>query len=149
MNYKTLTVILTLMLCSACNTVVSPAWEIADPQFKHIAEVRPDPDFSFMVIYNPDYCKKIGEGCGFFRLHAYAHYKLNHNLFPEPKYYSNFDQNQADCYAAKNGNPIEVTAAARFLADASLHNGVPIHGDPAERATLIEKCAKENNRWLE
>jgi hypothetical protein len=82
---------------------ISPLWEIPDPHLQEIAMIRADPHWGAAVIYNPDTCKDIGEACGFFRLHAFAHSHLNHTLLAKPSAYPASLEAQADCWAAKYG----------------------------------------------
>ncbi len=147
LNYFIL--LLLLVFTTGCNnTIVSPIWELPDPTLTDIAINRVDPNWGTVVVYNPDYCEKLGEACGFFRLHAFAHERLNHVLQPEPEYYTVRQENRADCYAAQNGRANETAAAVEFLLDESRHEGIPISGDPETRAENIKKCAIENNRWI-
>ena len=52
--------------------VISPFWEIPDPDLDEIAMIRADPNWGTAVIYNPVTCQEIGEACMFFRRHRYS-----------------------------------------------------------------------------
>jgi len=133
-----------LMFCSACNRVtISPSSEIPDPHLDEIAMVRADPHWGAVVIYNPDTCKEIGEACGFFRLHAFAHRHLNHTLLASPKQYPASLEAQADCWAAKYGKTNEVKAVVELFLDENRNPDWKIHGDPLQRAEKIRSCATE------
>ncbi len=142
-------ILLSLVFTAGCNNaIVSPIWELPDPTLPHIAINRVDPQWGTAVVYNPEYCEKLGEACGFFRLQAFAHERLSHVLMPEPDDYSFLQEKRADCYAAQYGRANETAAAVAFLLDESQHEGIPINGDPTARAENIRNCAIENNRWV-
>lgn len=134
--------LLVLLFCSACNhTPISPGWELRDPDLKEIAMIRADPHWGAVVIYNPDTCKDIGDACGFFRLHAYAHKHLNHTLLAEPENYPASQESQADCWAAQYGKPGEIRAAIDFLNSEIRNPDWKIHGNAKNRAEKISACA--------
>ena len=136
------------LLCISCsNTIVQPFWEIPDPSLTEIAMIRADPNWGTAVIYNPDTCKEIGEACGFFRLHAFAHAHLNHTLLASPKSYSTLIEDQADCWAAKYGKANETYAVVQIFLDENSRDKWEIHGDPKQRADTIRACAIEAGRW--
>jgi hypothetical protein len=136
------------LLCISCsNTIVHPYWEIPDPSLPEIAMIRADPHWGTAVIYNPDTCKEIGEACGFFRLHAFAHEHLNHNLLATPSAYPASSETQADCWAAKYGEPNETYAVVQIFLNENIRNKWKIHGDPEQRADTIRTCAIEAGRW--
>lgn len=141
-------VLLSLMVVfTACTTnYIEPFAELADPNHEEIASIRVHPYNSYVVIYNPDTCKAIGDACGFFRAHAYAHYRLNHPLI-RPKYYPALSEKQADCYVAKYGISKEIQSAVHLLEDKNRDPGLKIHGDPLERAKNITECAKSTGNW--
>ncbi len=120
---------------------LSPVRELPDASHPFIATPRVGKADSITVIYNPVYCEKIGDACGFFRLNAFAHDFLNHQIYPEPKYYPKASLRDADCFAAKYGKPEEVTAAIEFLENRDRYSDVPVYGDPEARADLIRSCA--------
>ncbi len=95
------------------------------------------------VIYNPNTCRETGEACGFFRLHAFAHNHLNHLILATQIDYPLSLEKQADCWAAKYGKANEVLAAIQILLDKDRNPAWKIHGEPAERAELIQSCATE------
>jgi len=99
-----------------------------------------------MVMYNPDTCKMIGDACGFFRTHAFAHYQLRHPLM-RPRYYTELSEKQADCYAAKYGRPNEIEAAVELFLDANRDPALKIYGNPTARAKNITDCAKQAGNW--
>ena len=137
-----------LLIIPACTTnYVIPFFEIADPNHDEIASIRKHPYETYVVIYNPDTCKVIGEACGFFRSHAYAHYRLDHSLL-RPKYYPELSEKQADCYAAKYAPSNEIQAAVKLLMDKDRDPGLKIHGDPLKRAENIRDCAKAAGNWV-
>ncbi len=136
-----------LVTLSACTTnYATPLGEIADPNHEEIAAIRKHTLDSYMVMYNPDTCSAIGAACGFFRTHAYAHYRLNHTLM-RPKYYPALNEKQADCYAATYGKPNEIEAAVKLLLDENRDPNLKIHGDPSIRAQNITDCAKQAGNW--
>ena len=137
-----------IALCSSCSNVyVAPIWEISDPDLDEIAMIRADPNWATVVIYNPVTCKQIGEACGFFRLHAFAHEKLRHGLLGEPDDYPRSQENAADCYAAKYGKPNETYAAYKLFLNKDKSSEWKIHGDPVQRAETVKNCAVETKNW--
>ena len=143
-----LLLILSIFVLTSCaNNVVSPFWELPDERLDEIAIIFEGRDNAFAVAYNPKTCERIGEACGFFRLQAYAHSVLNHPIYNKPRFYTESLVNEADCWAAQNGRPNEITAAVAFLSDTSLHEGIKINGDPVLRAKTIKHCAIEKNRY--
>ena len=128
--------------------VLALYWEISDTRLSYIARVRADPHWGAAVLYNPDTCKEIGAACGFFKEHAYAHAHRNHILLP-PEAYPTTLEDEADCWAAKNGNPKEVYAAVQLLLDDNLNPNLNITGDPAQRAEKIHACAEKAGNWIE
>lgn len=138
---------MSLLSVAACVTnYVNPIREIADPNHEEIASIRKHTNDTYVVIYNPDTCKAIGDACMFFRSHAYAHYRLDHALM-RPKYYPALSEKQADCYVAKYGNPNEVKAAVELLLDENRDTRLKIHGDPSIRAKNITECARQAGNW--
>jgi hypothetical protein len=137
------------VLCMSCSNyaAISPRWEIPDPDLKEIAMIRADPHWGAAVIYNPETCKEIGEACGFFRLHAFAHRHLNHLLLAEPAAYPASQENQADCWAAMYGKTNDVQAAVRLFLDEDRNPAWRIHGNPLERAKNIRTCAIQAGKW--
>lgn len=131
----------------ACTTnYITPYLELSDPNHEEIASIRKHPRESYVVIYNPNTCDLIGEACGFFRAHAYAHYRLDHTLL-RPKYYPSLSEKQADCYAARYGKPNEIQAAVNLMLDENRDPNLRIHGDPLVRAQNIMDCAKQAGNW--
>ena len=128
--------------------VLALYWEISDTRLPYIARVRADPHWGAAVLYNPDTCKEIGAACGFFKEHAYAHAHRNHILLPPEAYPATLEA-EADCWAAKNGNPKEVYAAVQLLLDDNLNPNLNITGDPAQRAEKIRACAEKAGNWIE
>ncbi|MEX2517107.1 MAG: hypothetical protein WD572_09420, partial [Gammaproteobacteria bacterium] len=105
------------------------------------------PEWGSVVIVNPIHCEKIGvDACGFFRSNAHAHYALNHQALP-PSAYPKSMRVAADCWAARNADPAEVYAAYLFLSDENRDAGIPITGDPLERAEVIRDCATKAGNW--
>jgi hypothetical protein len=144
-----LVLIVSFILCASCNTVItSLPSEISDPDLDEIAMIRADPHWGAVVIYNPKTCIEIGDACGFFRLHAYAHTHLNHTLLASPKNYPASQKAQADCWAAKLGKSNETYAAYNLFLDKNRKSEWEIHGDPFKRAENIRSCAIEAGRWL-
>ena len=138
-----------VLLCLSCSSaIIEPFWEIQDPSLPFIAMVRADPQSGSVVIYNPNYCEQIGDACGFFRAHEYAHVRLNHPLVAPVSYPASMEK-QADCFAAKFGKPNEIYAAVQFLrkVDTTALEW-RIYGDPAQRAETIRRCAIEAGRWI-
>jgi len=147
MSIRLLLVFGLLITLPACSTnYTKPFAELADPNHEEIASIRAHPYNSYAVIYNSDTCKTIGDACGFFRSHAYAHYRLNHTLM-RPKYYTALSEKQADCYVAKYGNQDEIKAAVELLLDENRDTDLKIHGDPLIRAQNIIDCAKQAGNW--
>ena len=128
--------------------VLALYWEISDTRLPYIARVRADPHWGAAVLYNPDTCEEIGAACGFFKEHAYAHAHRNHILLPPEAYPATLEA-EADCWAAKNGNPKEVYAAVQLLLDDNLNPNLNITGDPAQRAEKIRACAEKAGNWIE
>ncbi len=123
-------------------------WEISDTMLPYIARIRAHTNGNAAVLFNPDTCMKIGAACGFFKEHAYAHAHRNHILLP-PEAYPTMLEDEADCWAAKNGNPKEVYAAVQLLLDDNLNPNLNITGDPAQRAEKIHACAEKAGNWIE
>ncbi|MCG8323977.1 MAG: hypothetical protein MI673_00550 [Thiotrichales bacterium] len=143
------TALLLLLLSGLAVTFTAHArfWEIPDPDLKYIAMIRADPNWGSAVIYNPVYCEEVGVACGFFRDQAYAHAHMNHVLLP-PSAYARADEMRADCWAAKNGKPEEVLAAARLMREYDGTSDWKIYGDPAQRSEHIRLCAQEAGNWI-
>jgi hypothetical protein len=121
-------------------------WEIRDPNLPYIAKIRAGRGDSYTVIYNSKICEQIGEdACMFFREHADAHETLNHPLY-DPEYYTQTQEDQADCYAARVSKPEEVRAAVELMESDEAAN-YPITGDPKQRAKLIRDCAIKHDNW--
>ena len=136
-----------LVTLSACTTnYTKPYKELADPNHEEIASIRLLPWNSYTVVYNPITCDLIGEACGFFRGHAYAHYMLNHTPLP-PEFYPELSEKQADCYVAEYGAPDEIKAAVELLLDENRDPSLKIHGNPQIRAQNIIDCAKQAGNW--
>lgn len=138
-----LLILVLLLLTTACNyNSISPGWDLADPDLKEIAMIRADPHWGAVVIYNPETCNEIGDACGFFRLHAYAHKHLNHTLLADPKLYPASQVAKADCWAAQYGKSNETRAAITLLVSDSRNPDWIIHGDVQKRAENIIACAE-------
>lgn len=152
MFYKRRTLIPLLGLfmgLSCCNTTFAPFSETPDSGLSDLAMIRADPHWGTVVIYNPNYCEQIGDACRFFRAHAFAHAMLNHVLLASPAHYPDIQEAEADCYAARRGNPKEVLAAVNFLRQVDVTSlQWKIYGDPRERAEAIRKCAIKGGRWI-
>lgn len=145
--FKSLLVFIPIMSLMGCTTnYITPLGEIADSNHPEIASIRLHTANTYMVMYNPDTCKTIGDACGFFRAHAFAHYQLGHPLM-RPRYYTERSENQADCYAAKYGKSNEVKAAVELLLDTNRDPDLKIYGDPGLRAQNITDCAKQAGNW--
>ncbi len=137
------------LLCMSCSEVtITPYWEIPDPSLPEIAMIRTVRDQTNVVIYNPDTCKEIGDACGFFRLHAYAHDILEHTLLASPAAYPASMETQADCYAAKYGKPQEIHAAVQLFLDPDRNPDWKIYGDPVQRAERVRTCAMKGGKWI-
>jgi hypothetical protein len=126
-------------------TVSSRGWETSDPTLPYIAKIRYERGGAPAVIYNSRICKEIGDACIFFREHADAHDTLNHPLY-DPEYYTQLQEDQADCYAARVSKPKEVRAAVELMESDEAAN-YPITGNPLERAKLIRDCAIKRGNW--
>ena len=129
--------------------VISPLWEIPDPDLKEIAMIRADPNWGTVVIYNPNTCNEIGEACMFFRRHAYAHEHLKHGLLGEPDDYPPSNEASADCWAARYGKPEEIQSVYALFLDANRNPDLRIHGVPVQRAERIKNCAIEAGKWVD
>jgi len=136
--------LLSSLLCE--NVTAALYWGIPDTRLPYIAMVRRNPNETTIVIYNPDTCKEIGVACGFFIEHAGAHAHRNHTLLP-PEAYPLTLEDEADCWAAKNGRPHEVYAAVQLLDD-NPNLDLNITGDPAQRAEKIRACAEKAGNWI-
>jgi len=121
--------------------------EIPDPNLPDIAQVRPDPIYGAVIVYNPNTCAQIGLACGFFRAHEYGHVVLGHAHL-HPAAFPAIREASADCWAAQNGNPIEIFAAYRlFLAGGSSKNW-QVYGNPIDRARRLRFCALQAGKWI-
>lgn len=147
-DYKT-PLLLSIVLCllAGCTTMTKHYSEIGTPNLDRIAVIRTDRANSSVVIYNSEICREIGDACGFFRSHAYAHVPLNHRPFLPN--YPDAMENDADCWAAQHADQREVVAAVRLLSDEERIRDLPITGDPADRARRIKDCAVEAANWPE
>ncbi len=144
---RALSIFSLLVALSACTTnYTRPYKELADPSHEEIASIRLSPWNSYAVIYNPVTCELIGDACGFFRGHAYAHYMLNHALLP-PEFYPELSEKQADCYVAKHGKSNEIQSVVNLMLDENRDPSLRIHGDPLVRAQNIIDCAKQAGNW--
>ena len=131
------------------NLVISPRWELPDPDLKEIAMIRADPNWGTAVIYNPVTCKEIGDACMFFRRHVFAHEHLKHGLLGEPDDYPPSDEASADCFAARYGKPEEIQAVYALFLDKNRSPDLRIHGNPEERAKRVKQCAIKAGKWVE
>ena len=138
--------LLSSLLCE--NVSAEQYWGIPDTGLPYIAMVRRNPNETTIVIYNPDTCKEIGAACGFFIEHAGAHAHRNHILLP-PEAYPLTLEDEADCWAAKNGRPHEVYAAVRLFLDENRNPNLNITGDSVQRAEKVRACAEEAGNWIE
>ena len=150
--YKKIIFFILILLSVSCasgktTTIISPYWEIPDPDLKEIAMIRADPNWGTVVIYNPITCKEISDACMFFRRHAYAHEHLRHGLLGEPDDYPLSDEASADCWAARYGKPEEIQSVHALLLDPNRNPALRIHGDPIQRAKRIRDCAIEAGKW--
>ncbi len=123
-------------------------WEISDTMLPYIARIRAHTNGGAAVLFNPDTCEEIGAACGFFKEHAYAHAHRNHILLPPEAYPATLEA-EADCWAAKNGNPKEVYAAVQLLLDNNADPNLNITGNPVQRAEKIRACAETARNWIE
>lgn len=138
--------IATLLSCTGTIPVsTGKYWGIRDQTLPYIARIRAERNNAPAVIYNPVICDQIGAACGFFYKHAFSHYFLNHQLL-EPKYYTQLQEDQADCYAAKTAKSEDVFAAVMLMESDEASN-YPITGDPKKRARLVRECAVKYNNW--
>ena len=145
-----------LLLSASCSSVdwqgfinvpTTPYWEIQDSRLPEIAMIRMIRTGANVVIYNPVICQQIGDACGFFRLHAFAHDRLIHQILP-CEAYPLLSEDQADCWAAKYGKPHEIYAAVQLISDEDRDKNLKIHGNPAHRAEHIRACAIDNGNWI-
>ncbi|MCS3902807.1 hypothetical protein J2T55_000811 [Methylohalomonas lacus] len=134
------------LLLAACAAADKHFWELPDENLSYIALIRTAPRSGTVVVYNPKLCQAVGEACGFFRSHAFAHLMLNHQIL-SPASYTQSHEDAADCYAARNAPVAEVRAAVDFLADEDREPQVRLTGDPAERAKNIRTCAEAADNW--
>ncbi len=141
-------VITGLLFSILCSEVYSlHFWEIPDPKAPFIAMARNGPGDFATVVYNSVYCEQIGAACIFFRTHEQAHVFLN-DLFLPPERQPATVEDNADCWAAKFITPQEAYAAVKFLKEVDKYPDIPVTGDPAHRAEVVEKCAKEGDNWI-
>jgi len=148
-NLKTLVISTVLLsLLTGCTPMNKHPKEIGAPNLDYIAKIRAGRAESRMVIYNSEICREIGDACGFFRSHAFAHAQLNHQPLP-PDFYPDTMEHEADCWAARLGDMHEVVAAVQLLSDRERYQGLPITGDPPTRAERIKACAMEAGNWPE
>ena len=122
-------------------------WEIPDPRAPFIALARSHAGEGATVVYNSVYCEQIGEACIFFRTHEEAHIFLNDLLLPAERQPASVED-KADCWAAKNITPHQVQATVQFLKERDKYPDIPVTGDPAHRADVVEKCAREGDNWI-
>ena len=137
-----------LLSISCSEVTIAPTGEIPDPTHPEIATMRADPHWGTAVIYNPDICKEIGDACGFFRLHAFAHAVLNHTLLASPASYPVSIESQADCWAAKYGKPHEIHAAVQLFLQEDSSSKWKIYGNLIQRAQTVRRCAKHAGKIL-
>ncbi len=138
-----------LLLSASCSNVpTTPYWEIQDSRLPEIAMIRMIRTGANVVIYNPVICQQIGDACGFFRLHVFAHDRLIHTILPKPADYPASQEYQADCWAAKYGKPHEIYAAVQLISDEDRDKNLKIHGNPAQRAEQIRVCAIDAGNWI-
>lgn len=135
-------------LPGCANYIASPVNVLGDPRLEYIATARVGRAENVVVLFNSKICEDIGDACAFFKNHAFAHDMLNHQIFTNPKFYTQMAENEADCWAGKYSRPNEILAAVKLLEDVEKRADLPITGDPDERAKLIKACAMENGRWL-
>lgn len=146
LNYSILPIsiaISTVLLVGGCTTMTKHYNEIGDPNLPFIAKIRADRGGSSVVVYNSRICQEIGEACGFFRSHAYAHLALNHQPFLPPDHYPTAIEDEADCWAAGHAAPVEVSAAIELLRNDEAIQDLPVTGNPGNRADRIEQCARQ------
>lgn len=133
---------------TACKTnYIHPIRVLKDPNHTEIASIRTHFHESYVVIYNPDTCKQIGDACSFFISHAYAHHRLDHSLL-RPKYYPTLSENQADCYVAKYADLEVLQAVIELLEDENRSPNLKIHGNALKRAENIRNCAINAGNWI-
>lgn len=121
--------------------------EIANPNLPDIAMVQPHPQYGAVIFYNPIICQQIGQACGFFRTHEYGHVVFGHQ-FLHPSAYPAVKEAQADCWAARNGNPYEVLAAYYLFLSGGSSPNYQVYGIPQQRAYRIKKCAIKAGNWI-
>lgn len=133
--------------CLIACTARAQVPEIPDPSLPDIAEVRPHPVYGAVIVYNPHACAQIGRACGFFRAHEYGHVVLGH-AYLHPAAFPAEREASADCWAAQNGNPVEIFAAYQlFLAGGSSTNW-RVYGNPIDRAQRVRFCAMQAGKWM-
>lgn len=133
--------------CAQMSTMTKHYREIGTPDLNYIARIRTNRANSSEVVYNTRICNEIGKACGFFRSQAYAHVPLSHMPFLAPDQYAPSLEREADCWAARYAPREEVVAAVELLNDQQRAQGLPITGNPAERAERIRNCARQAGNW--
>jgi len=136
----------TFFIFGGCKPMSKHAREIGTPDLPYITIIRTEIAESTVVVYNSRICGEIGEACGFFRSHAYAHKQLGHKILL-PEQYADSLEHEADCWAARHADPSEVMAAFRLLSDEERLQGLPISGNPSTRAIRIRECARKAGNW--
>lgn len=146
MRLATIAVILVAGLLAACVAADKHFWELPDENLPYVAMLRASPNEGSVVVYNPNHCRAIGVACGFFRSQAHAHAMLNHQIL-SPSSYSDSYVRQADCWAARNADPLEVKGAVEFLRNENRDPEIRIVGNPLQRAKQIQACAERAGNW--
>lgn len=138
---------ITSVLCWIAANAFAQVPEIPDSNLPDIAQVRPDPIYGAVIIYNPNICVRIGHACGFFRAHEYGHVVLGH-AYLDPAAFPAVREASADCWAAQNGNPIEIFAAYQLFLAGGSSTIWQVYGNPIDRAQRVQFCAMQAGKWI-
>ena len=144
---KSFIILLIIVLSSGCTTATRHKWEIPDPSLQYIVLFRGHPEYGDSVVYNSDYCEKIGKACEFFLSHAYAHHVLHHQPLP-PTQYPDILEDRADCWAARHAHPDAVIAVVSLMSPGGNPHNIPLTGDLNRRIQNIIRCAEQSGNWV-
>lgn len=136
-----------LALATAPGRLAAQVEEVEDPDLPVVAMTRADPDLGLVVVYNPALCARLGAACGFLRMHAQGHVFYGHPPVL-PADYSDREETLADCWAAREGDPMQILATHQWLSSGSGHAQLGVHGDTLQRAKNIRNCAIQGGNWL-
>jgi len=136
-----------LSLATAPGPAFAQVAEVEDPGLPVVTMTRVDDDLGTIVVFNPTLCARLGAACGFLRAHAQGHVFYGHPP-AHPSDYSAQEETLADCWAARQGDPMQILAAHQWLTSGSGYVALGVYGDTRLRARNIRNCAIQGGRWL-